>query len=173
MKATIRQEKSIDFAEIKKVNDLAFGQTNEGELVEKLRENPNYKKQLSLVAEIEGNVVGHILFFPIWIINGQTKHQSLALAPMSVLPKYQKKGIGCQLVSRGLEEAKELGFKSVIVLGHPEYYPKFGFSLASQWDIKAPFDVSDKAFMSIELVEGGLDRISGVVEYPKEFKEVG
>lgn len=173
MKATIRQEKVSDFEGIKKVNDLAFGQENEGVLVEKLRENPAFKKQLSLIAEIDVKVIGHILFFPIWIIYGETKHQSLALAPMSVLPDFQKMGIGSQMVSAGLGVAKELGFKSVIVLGHPDYYPRFGFSPASHWNIKAPFDVPDEVFMVIELVESGLQGISGIVEYPKEFEEVG
>lgn len=151
---------------------MAFEQTNEGVLVEKLRLNPSFIKELSLVAELEGKVIGHILFFTIWIYNGNTKNQSLSLAPMSVLPEFQNQGVGGKLVSAGLKTAKKLGFKSVIVLGHPAYYPRFGFSLASKWDIKAPFDVPDEAFMAIELVEGKLDGISGIVEYPKEFEEV-
>lgn len=169
----IRQEKTSDFEGIKKVNDLAFGQENEGILVEMLRDNPDFIKQLSLIAELNGKVVGHILFFPIQISTGKNTHQSLALAPMSVIQEFQKKGIGSQLVLDGLNVARELGFRSVIVLGHPDYYPKFGFSPASQWGIKAPFDVPDEAFMAIELVKGGLDGISGIVEYPKEFDEVG
>lgn len=173
MIATIRQEKVSDFEGIKKVNNFAFAQENEGVLVEKLRSNPNFKKQLSLVADLEGKVVGHILFFPVRIIDGQAKHLSLALAPMSVLPEYQNKGIGSQLVYEGLEAARDLDFRSVIVLGHPAYYPRFGFSPASQWNIKAPFDVPDKAFMCLELEQGGFDGISGIVEYPKEFEEAG
>lgn len=169
---TIRQEKTSDFEGIKKVNDLAFGQENEGILVEMLRNNPDFKKQLSLVAEIDGKVVGHILFFPIWIDNGQRKHQSLALAPMSVLPSHQNQGIGGRLIVEGLKVAKTDGFKSVIVLGHEAYYPKFGFLPASQWGIKAPFDVPDNVFMAQELSINGLKGISGTVEYPREFDEV-
>lgn len=169
---TIRQEKTGHFEGIKKVNDLAFGQENEGILVEKLRNNPDFKKQLSLVAELDGKVVGHILFFPIWIDNGLSKHQSLALAPMSVLPSHQNQGIGGHLIVEGLKVAKTNGFKSVIVLGHEAYYPKFGFLPASQREIKAPFDVPDNVFMTIELSINGLEGISGTVEYPREFDEV-
>ena len=172
MQTTIRSEKSGDYPGIKKVNDLAFGQPNEGMLIEKLRENSAFIKELSLITELDGEIIGHILFFPIWIKNGQNKHRSLALAPMSVLPEYQKKGIGSQLIFKGLETARELGFKSVIVLGHSAYYPKFGFVVASKFGIKAPFDVPDEVFMCLELVPDGCKGISGIVQYPKEFEEV-
>jgi predicted N-acetyltransferase YhbS len=173
MKTSIRHEKSSDYPGIKKVNDLAFGQSNEGILIEKLRENSSFIKELSLIAELDGKIIGHILFFPIWIREGQNEYQSLALAPMSVIPEYQKKGIGSQLIFKGLETSRDLGFKSVIVLGHEFYYPKFGFAPASQWAIKAPFDVPDEVFMALELVPDGLKGISGKVQYPKEFEEVG
>lgn len=172
MRIEIRKENINDYQGIKNVNDLAFGQANEGLLVEKLRNNPNFMVQLSLVAEFEGKVIGHILFFPIWITEGQNKNRSLALAPMSVLPSYQRKGIGSQLVSKGLEISRELGFNSVIVLGHSAYYPKFGFVVANQFGIKAPFDVPDEVFMAMELVPDGLKGISGTVQYPKEFEDV-
>ncbi len=172
MKTTIRQEKVSDLEGIRNVNNLAFGQPNEGQLVDNLRGNTEFIKQLSLVAESEGKVIGHILFFPIWIDNGHSKHQSLALAPMSVLPSHQNQGIGGRLIAQGLKEAKTRGFKSVIVLGHEAYYPKFGFLPASQWGIKAPFDVPDNAFMAQELSINGLKGMAGTVEYPKEFDEV-
>ena len=172
MRIEIRKENINDYQGIKNVNDLAFGQANEGLLVEKLRNNPDFMDQLSLVAEFEGKVIGHILFFPIWIIEDQNRYQSLSLAPMAVLPDYQRKGIGSQLVSKGLEISRELGFKSVIVLGHSAYYPKFGFVAANQFGIKAPFDVPDEVFMAMELVPDGLKGISGTVQYPKEFEDV-
>ena len=172
MQTTIRSEKPGDYPGIKKVNDLAFGQPNEGILIEKLRENSAFIKELSLITELDGEIIGHILFFPIWIREGQNKHRSLALAPMSVLPEYQKKGIGSQLIFKGLETARKLGFKSVIVLGHSAYYPKFGFVVASKFGIKAPFDVPDEVFMGLELVPDGFKGISGIVQYPKEFEEV-
>lgn len=88
---------------------------------------------------------------------------------MAVRPELQKIGIGRQLIRHGLKTAKELEFKSVIVLGHEHYYPKFGFEPAEKWDIKAPFDVPSNAFMAIELAKDGLKNISGTVIYPKEF----
>lgn len=172
MQINLRPETINDYAGIKNINDLAFGQADEGLLIEKLRLNPDFIDKLSIVAEFKDKIVGHILFFPIKIQDGSKKHESLALAPMAVLPDFQNKGIGGQLVIKGLEIAKELGFKSVIVLGHKDYYPKFGFLPASIWGIKAPFDVPDEVFMAIELVGDGLKDVSGLVGYPKEFEEV-
>ncbi len=172
MEINLRHETINDYKEIKNINDLAFEQADEGLLIEKLRLNPDFINKLSIVAEFNDKIVGHILFFPIKIQNDSKKHESLALAPMSVLPGFQNKGIGGQLITKGLEIAKELGFKSVIVLGHKDYYPKFGFLPASRWRIKAPFDVPDEVFMAIALVSDGLKNVSGIVEYPKEFEEV-
>ena len=105
------------------------------------------------------------------IENEGSKYDSLALAPVSVVPEHQNKGIGSELISESLKIAKELGFKSVIVLGHDKYYPRFGFKPASTWGIKAPFDVPDEAFMALELEDGSLEDISGTVVYSKEFSE--
>jgi putative acetyltransferase len=172
MRLEIRQEKATDYLEIRRVNDLAFGQPNEGLLVDKLRMNPDFIDKLSIVADSNNKIIGHILFFPIKIRNGTTMYDSLALAPMSVLPKYQHQGIGGQLINKGIETAKRLGFKSVIVLGHKNYYPRFGFASTSKWDINPPFDLPDDVFMAIELVPDGLKHVSGIVQYPKEFEEV-
>ncbi len=172
MNIIIRSETENDYGEITKINDLAFGQSEEGLLVEKLRLNPNFIKDLSLVAEIDKKVIGHILFFPIKIEKGETTFDSLALAPMSVLPEFQKKGVGSKLVSKGLKATEKFGHKSVIVLGHENYYPKFGFVPTSKWKIKSPFEVPDEVFMAIELKEDDLKGVSGVVKYPKEFDEV-
>jgi predicted N-acetyltransferase YhbS len=172
MNLTIRSESQSDYHSITLVNDLAFGQQNEGLLVEKLRKNQDFIKELSLVALFGGEVVGHILFFPVRIDNGISQHRTLALAPVSVLPEFQNMGIGSQLIKAGLKKSSESGFHSVIVLGHPHYYPKFGFKPASLFDIKAPFDVPDDVLMAMELVQDGLSGISGVVVYPDEFGEV-
>ena len=172
MKIEIRHETTQDYLGIKTVNDLAFGQVNEGLLIEKLRLNSDFIDKLSIIAEFDNRIVGHILFFPIKVHGDLNDYDSLALAPVSVFPDLQKKGIGGQLIVKGLEIAKGLGFKSVIVLGHKDYYPRFGFVPASKWKIKSPFNSPDEAFMAIELVKDGLNDVSGIVEYPKEFEEV-
>lgn len=171
-KLNIRPETKDDYSQITEVNDLAFGQKNEGILIKKLRQSGKFIPELSLVAELNKKIIGHILFYPITIHSPETKFFSLALAPMAVTPTYQRLGIGSRLVFEGLRTAKRLGHKSVIVLGHPEYYPKFEFKRASEWNIKAPFEVPDEAFMALELVKDELKGRSGTVEYPEEFNEV-
>ena len=172
MSLLIRPEREEDYPRITEINDRAFGQPGEGKLIERLRLTENFIPELSLVAEREGSLAGHILFSRIVIVSGSAREPSIALAPMSVLPEWQKKGIGSQLVRDGLRRAKELGHRSVIVLGHPEYYPRFGFQPASRWDIRSPFEAPDEAFLVLELDPGALAGKSGVVEYPPEFQEV-
>jgi putative acetyltransferase len=170
--AKIRPEIIEDYSSITEVNDLAFGQKNEGQLILRLRKTKKIIPELSLVAEIEGRIVGHILFCPIEIRSEGKVFPSLALAPMAVLPEFQKQGIGSQLVREGLKRARKLGFKSVIVLGHAAYYPRFGFEPAGKWGIRPPFKVPDDVFMALELVKDGLKGIQGTVEYPSEFNDV-
>jgi predicted N-acetyltransferase YhbS len=157
---------------IYQVNKLAFGQNGESDLVEKLRKKPAYVKALSQVAELDHVVIGHILFTPILIKSASRRTESLALAPMAVLSAYQRKGIGGKLIRAGLHAARNAGFRSVIVLGHPAYYPKFDFQPASKWQIQAPFPVPDEAFMAIELETDALANAQGIVFYPEEFMEV-
>ncbi len=171
-KSKIRPEMIDDYASITEVNDLAFGQKNEGRLILSLRKTQEFIPELSLVAEVGGRVVGHILFYPIKIKSDDASYGSLCLAPMAVLPEFQKQGIGSQLVREGLRRARRFGYKSVIVLGHAAYYPRFGFEPASRWGIRPPFEVPDDVFMALELVENGLKDIQGTVEYPPEFNDV-
>lgn len=170
----IRREKHGDFREVFELNHIAFGQDNEAKLVDALRINQiAFVPELSIVATDNNKIVGHILFSKISIKDDKGNlNESLGLAPMAVRPEYQKCGIGGQLIRKGFEVAKELGFKSVIVLGHEHYYPKFGFQPADKWKIKAPFDVPSNVFMAIELATDGLKNISGTVVYPKEFETV-
>lgn len=172
MNITVRPEQQSDIEEIYGLNQLAFGQDNEARLVELLRSASGYVPGLSLVASVDNALVGHILFSKIFVVNGDSRYATLALAPMSVHPKFQKQGIGGRLITQGLESARELGFGSVVVLGHEHYYPKFGFLPASRWGIRAPIDVPDNVFMARELVPGSLKNISGVVEYPVEFSTI-
>ena len=165
----IRQENTDDYKTVFVLNELAFDQKDESELIERIRKGNSFIPELSLVAEIDKEIVGYILFSKIKIKNG-INFESLALAPMAVLPKFQKKGIGGSLIIEGLKKAKELGYKSVIVLGHKEYYPKFGFKKASKWGIVCPFEVPDEYFMAIELTAETLSEKTGTVVYPQEFK---
>jgi putative acetyltransferase len=171
MKIVIRKETRSDYEVISQINDLAFGQEDEGEIVVKLRNKPDFIRELSLIALFEGQMVGHILFFPLIIRYDNTVHKALSLSPMSVMPEFQGMGIGTQLVEEGLKKAKELGFKAVIVLGHKDFYPRFGFRPASQWKISPPFNVPDANFMALELEPAALEHVSGVVEYPAELME--
>ena len=169
MDVSIREERKNDYDEIKKINDFAFGQENEGKMVEALRKTLDYNLKLSLVAEIKNKIMGYILFYPIIIKNEKEEFAVLSLAPMAVLPEYQNKGIGSKLVRRGIEIAREYGFGAVIVVGHPKYYPRFGFKPASNWGMQLPFDVPDDVFLALELKKNYLKSCSGKVEYPKEY----
>lgn len=173
MNVVIRPETEADFSDVYELNNAAFGQDAEAKLVEQLRNSEAFIPSLSLVATVDNKVVGHILFTKIKIVDEKgTEHDSLALAPMAVIPELQKMGIGGQLIRYGLDQARDLGHRSVIVLGHEHYYPRFGFVPADKWNIKAPFDVPSNVFMAIELVEDGLENISGTVKYSKEFDAV-
>jgi len=124
----IRPEIPSEYPAISEVNDLAFGQPAEGKLVENLRKNPKFVPGLSLVAEADEKIVGHILFFPIIIKSAAGKEKNtISLAPVAVRPEFRKQGIGGELIREGLKACGKMGYDSVIVLGHPEYYPKFGF----------------------------------------------
>lgn len=172
----IRKETPADYDLVVELTEKAFetmefSDGTEGRLVDKLRRARTFVSELSLVAELNGQVVGHILFTPIRIENDREQFDSLALAPVSILPGFQNQGIGSQLILAGHQKARELGFKSVIVLGHPEYYPRFGYRPASFWQIEAPFELpSDEVFMALELTEGALTGVSGMVRYPPEFE---
>lgn len=167
----IRQESISDFQSIYEVNHLAFKQDNESQLIEKIRQGDTFIPELSLVAEQNKMVMGHILFSKIKIV-GNENINSLALAPMAVHPNFQHQGVGSLLIIEGLKRATQLGYKHVIVLGHKDYYPKFGFSKAALWNIRCPFEVPDDHFMAKELVANSLKNINGIVEYPPVFYEV-
>jgi putative acetyltransferase len=168
----IRAERNEDHHAIRQINDEAFKGNNESRLVDAIRNSEQFVPELSLVAEEEGLMVGHILFSMVSIKSQDKEVQTLALAPMAVAPDYQNKGVGSMLVEEGLKRAREQGFEHAVVLGHPEFYPKFGFVPAVTKGIESPFPVPDEVFMAFEIIEGSLAGIYGKVVYPPSFDTV-
>jgi len=172
MRIVIEAETEGDYEQIARLHTIAFNGHGEARLVEKLRRTPIYIRELSLVARYRNAIIGHVLFYPIKINTRRKKCDSLALAPISVIPSFQNRKVGSRLIKEGLEKAHKLGFKSVIVVGHSKYYPRFGFEKASKYGISAPFDARDNALFAIELEKDGLKDCSGTLEYPVEYSEV-
>ena len=176
MELTIRKENAEDYKTVFNLIEKAFeneqmSDHKEQFLVEKLRRSKAFVPELSMVAETENKIVGHILLTKLKIKNAENEFDSLALAPVSVLPEYQGKGIGGMLIKEAHKKAIELGHKSIILLGHENYYPGFGYERTDKYGIELPFDVPKENCMVIELVENGLNGVNGMVEYPKEFND--
>jgi len=174
MQMTIRQEQPADYPIVFELIEQAFrtmpfADGDEQFLVEALRKNKAFIPRLSLVAEVDNRVVGHILFTPLQIISSDTVYHSLTLAPVSVLPDYQNQGIGSGLIEEGHRIARILGFNSCFVVGHPNYYPRFGYRQADVWGISPPHGVPPEAFMAIELTPGALNGMTGTVHFLPEF----
>lgn len=170
----IRPERPEDKVAIWEINRLAFGSEAEPTLVDKIRQSAGFIPQLSLVAVRQGRIVGHILFSLIEIRMDDRPDQlmpALSLAPMAVYPDFQNQGIGSALVRQGLEICRDLGHAVVVVVGHPAYYPRFGFTSARAKGLEAPFPVPDEAFLAIELVPRSLNGVRGSVVYPPAFEE--
>ena len=167
----LRPERPSDYPAIYTLNKLAFVGEIEARLVEKLRQGPAYIPGLSLVAEQNDQIVGHILFSLVEIRQAAQTTPLLSLAPMAVLPEFQNQGIGSWLVREGLAKCRQTGYPGVIVLGHPGYYPRFGFTAAAEKGLRLPFDAPAEAFMVYELYPHSLDGIQGLVVYPPEFGE--
>lgn len=166
----IRKETKNDYDKVYDVIKTAFetaehSDGNEHDLVVALRKSDNFIPDLSLVAVEDNKIVGYILFTKIKI----GKYEEITLAPLAVLPQYQRKGIGGKLIENGHKIAKELGYHYSVVLGSENYYPKFNYVPAIQYRIKAPFEVQKKNFMAIKLNDADI-KIEGTVEYAKEFK---
>ena len=170
MTIDVRTETPEDHKSVWHVNELAFGQCNEADLVDALRANA--RPYISLVAVVDEQVVGHIFFSPVSVESGSSAFTAMGLAPMAVLPEYQNKGIGSQLVREGLKACQRLGHDIVVVLGHANYYPRFGFAPASLKGLRSEYDVPDDVFMVTELVPCALEGRRGLVKYHAEFGKV-
>jgi len=162
----IRAEEQQDRAGVRAVNVSAFETALEGNLVDALREHA--APLVSLVAEDDGAIVGHIMFSPV-SLSGHPALLIMGLAPMAVSPDRQRRGIGSALVRAGLEQCKRLGFGAVVVLGHPAYYPRFGFLPSARFGIGCEYDVPEDVFMAVELRSGVLRGASGTIKYHAAF----
>jgi len=165
----IRAETRADHAAVRAINEAAFETTAEAALVEALR--AKVTRLVSLVADVDGAVVGHILFSPVSLA-GDPKLDAMGLGPMAVLPEQQRNGIGSALVREGLRRCKELGCRAVVVVGHPEFYPRFGFVPAQRYALRCEYDVPADVFMALELEPGALNGAAGLVRYDDAFAGV-
>mgnify|MGYP000875696490 CR=1 FL=1 len=167
---SVRTEQTGDVPSIRRVIEEAFGRTQEADVVEKLR--ATCAELLSLVAFIDDTLVGHVLFTPAVIETRDGTIEGMGMAPVSVLPDHQRRGVGYELIRTGLARLKAKGCPFVIVLGHPEYYPRYGFERASVHSIRSQWsDVPDEAFMILVMDKAALAGVSGVARYRSEWDE--
>jgi putative acetyltransferase len=162
----IREERGSDRSAIREVNTRAFAQAQEANIVEAVRANG--AALLSLVATLGGQIAGHIMYSPASVgsITGA------ALGPMAVLPELQRKGIGGRLVAAGIRTLRERGCPFIVVVGHPDYYPRFGFEPASRYGITCEWDVPDEVFMVLILNSEKMQGVSGLAKFRPEFSNV-
>lgn len=166
MTVTIRSDADQDQAAIRHVNQKAFGGDAEANLVDALRDGGFV--EVSLVVEMDGTIIGHILFSRLSIVTKSGTVAALSLAPMAVLPSHQRRGVGSKLVEAGLQTCRERGHKIVTALGHPKFYPRFGFSAELARPLESPFG-GGEAWMALELVRGALRGVEGRVEFSQPF----
>lgn len=176
MDILIRQETAADYEAVFQLIKAAFANEEfsdhkEHYLVQRLRKSEAFVPELSLVAEYKNAVVGHILLTKISIEDEQNQYESLALAPVSVLPDFQRKGVGRQLIEQSHTIAGRLGFTSVVLLGHEDYYPRFGYQPTYRFGIRLPFDAPKENCMVVELTANALQNVRGTVTYDKAFFE--
>ena len=166
MSIEIREERPDDVAAVRDLNRRAFGQDQESNIVDALRANG--AALLSLVATVDDRVVGHIMYSPLSVgdVNGA------ALGPMAVIPERQRQGIGSKLVEAGNRKLKDAGCPFIIVVGHADYYPRFGFTPASEHGIKCEWDVLDDVVMLLVLEQAKMESVSGLATYRHEFSSV-
>ncbi len=165
----IRNEEAKHYEDVYKINASAFSTEAEARLINELRQV--VKQHISLVAEEDGLIVGHILFTPV-SLSGHPELRLMGLGPVAVLPEQQGKGIGSALIRHGLERCQGAGFGACVVLGHKDYYPRFGFIPSIKYNIKCEYDVPPEVFMIAELQPGYLEGASGTIQYHPAFNAV-
>lgn len=177
---SVRAEREADFAAIDAMvrrcyRDVGYSSQGEHLMIARLRASAAYVPELALVAEVDGELAGHVMLTRIAIRDGQggqdshAGHASLALAPLSVSPAFQRRGVGAALVEAAHARARALGFASVVIVGISEYYQRFGYAPLDTWPIRLPFEVHPDHRMALALVPGGLDGVAGTVAYAPEW----
>ncbi len=168
MTIEIREERAEDIPAVRTINERAFGQPQEADLVDILRKVCT--DFISLVASVDGHPVGHVLFTPAIVECGGAVVRGMGLAPVAVLPEHQRRGIGIRLIEEGLGMLRTRNCPFVIVLGHPEYYPRFGFKRASRFGLRSQWEgIPDAAFMAIVMDDKVMRGVEGVARYRDEF----
>ena len=165
----IRQEQVADIDGIGSVHEAAFGNSGEARLVSLLRDSG--RAVVSLVALIDEQMVGHILFSPVTVEHSREGFNAVGLAPVGVLPGFQRQGMGAALINRGLEVCSANLCDAVVLVGDPAYYSRFGFSRASDHGLENQYGVDDE-FMVLSLSESALDGVRGLVQYSSEFESL-
>lgn len=172
MDPVIRPEQPEDFPVVRAVNLAAFDTTVEADLVDAMRETSEYVPELSLIAELDGQIVGHALFSEVTVEQETGELTALSLGPIAVLPEHQRQGIGSTLIEHGHRRGREMGYPFVVLIGHPWYYPRFGYVPARQHGLVTIWDVSDPVFMVCELEPGALEHAAGEIRYPEPFRKL-
>lgn len=176
MNLTLRTEIPADYPAVAELVEEAFraGElpyADEALLVERLRKCDAFIPELSIVAELDGQIIGHILLTKTMIRDPEKdfSSESLALAPVCVKPAFQRRGIGEQLIIEAHKRAKGMGFRSINLVGHEHYYPRFGYERASKYNVRFPFEAPDENCMILSLAPGALEGITGTIEFPPPF----
>jgi putative acetyltransferase len=167
----IRKENIDDFEDVYRLNYLAFGnREDESKLVERIRKSEEFIPELSIVAEVDNEIIGHLLLSKATVVDYERIFDVIVLAPIAIHPNHQKRGIGSKLIEEGIRQCRHLGFSIILLIGHPSYYPRFGFQPARKYGLELKqFEVPDEVFMVYEVEEGKLQGIRGELKYPKAF----
>lgn len=170
MNIHIRPENESDHPAIREVNEQVFGRPDEAEIVEQVRQSPGFVPELSFVAERDAQIAGHALFSEV-TVQGETQSWTiLTLGPIAVRPEFQRQGVGGRLLREGISRASALGYRAIALIGHPTYYPRFGFVPGSRFGLTCEFAVPDEVFMALPLRPDGLAEVQGRIVYPPAFR---
>lgn len=172
MSVAIRSESPEDYDAVRNVNLTAFDTPTEADLFDAMRDTPEYVPELSLVAELDEQIVGHALFSEVTVEQETGELRALSLGPIAVLPDHQRQGIGSQLMEAGHQRGREMRYPFIVLIGHPWYYPRFGYVPARQYGLVTIWEVSDPVFMVCELEEGALEHAAGTIRYPEPFRNL-